>query len=88
MSPMEVVIKELQTDQRIPRGIPFRKSMRFTSEGIEPITQGAVDPLNVNGTRFRNDFPKDCADLDRKKLSMLITMFDGLRQAHLWRHHE
>jgi hypothetical protein len=35
MSPMEVMIEELQADQRIPRGISFRKGMRFASEGAE-----------------------------------------------------
>jgi hypothetical protein len=28
MSPMEGMIEELQADQRIPRGISFRKGMR------------------------------------------------------------
>jgi hypothetical protein len=54
MSPMEVVIEDLETDQRIPHGIPFRKRMSLASQGIEPITQDAVDPLNMNGTWFRD----------------------------------
>lgn len=56
MSPMEVMIEELQADQRIPRGISFRKGMRFASEGTQPITEGAVDSLDVNSTGFGNNF--------------------------------
>lgn len=83
MSPMEVLIEELQADQRIPRGIPFGKGMRFASEGIEPITESAVNSLDVNRTGFGNDFAQGGADLNRKEFSMLIPVLDGLRQAHL-----
>jgi len=88
MSPMEVVIEELQTDQCIPRGVPFRKGMRFAREGIEPITQGAVDSLDVNGPRFGNDCAQHGADLNGEELAMLITMLDGLRQAHISRYYQ
>src|SRR5258708_12179863 len=84
MSPMEVMIEELQADQRIPRGISFRKGMRFASEGIEPITEGAVDSLDVNSTGFGNNFAQNGTDLNGKEFSMLIPVLDGLRQAHLW----
>jgi hypothetical protein len=84
MSPMEVMIEELQADQRIPRGIPFCKGMRFASEGIEPITQGAIDSLDVNSTGFGNDCAQSGTDLNGKEFSMLISMLNGLRQSHLW----
>src|SRR5260370_7841352 len=84
MSPMEVMIEELQAAHRIPRGISFRKGMRFASEGIEPITEGAVDSLEVNNTGFRNNFAQKGTDLNGKEFSMLIPVLDGLRQAHLW----
>src|ERR1700680_3006395 len=60
--------------------------MRFASEGIEPVTEGAVDSLDVNGPRFGNDFAQHGADLDGEQLAMLIAMLDGLRQAHIGRH--
>ena len=63
MSPMEVMIEELQADQRIPRGISFRKGMRFASEGTRPITEGAVDSLDVNRTGFGNTFAQNGTDL-------------------------
>jgi hypothetical protein len=83
---MEVVIEDLQTDQRIPGGIPFGKGMRFTSEGIEPITECAVDSLDVNGSRFGNDFAQYSANLNGEQLAMLITMLNGLRQTHISRY--
>src|SRR5260221_578202 len=79
-SPMEVMIEKLQADERIPRGIPFRKGMRFASEGIEPITESAVDSLDVNSTGFGNNFAQSGTDLNRKEFSMLIPVLDGLRQ--------
>jgi len=82
MIPMEVMIEELQADQRIPRGIPFCKGMRFASEGIEPITQGAIDSLDVNSTGFGNDCAQSGTDLNGKEFSMLISMLNGLRQSH------
>jgi hypothetical protein len=48
--------------------------MRFASEGIEPITEGAIDSLDVNGPRFGNDFAQHGADLDGEQLAMLIAM--------------
>jgi len=53
------------------------------SEGIEPITESAVDSLDVNGAGFGNDFAQHGADLNGEQLAMLIAMLDGLRQAHL-----
>jgi hypothetical protein len=88
MSPMEVMIEKLQADERIPCGIPcgipFRKGMRFAREGIEPITESAVDSLDVNSTGFGNNFAQSGTDLNRKEFSLLIPVLDGLRQAHLW----
>jgi hypothetical protein len=84
MSPMEVMIEKLQADERIPCGIPFRKGMRFAREGTEPITESAVDSLDVNSTGFGNNFAQSGTDLNRKEFSMLIPVLDGLRQAHLW----
>ena len=83
MSPMEVMIEELQADQRIPRGISFRKGMRFASEATRPITEGAVDSLDVNRTGFGNNVAQNDTDLNGKEFSMLIPVLDGLRQAHL-----
>ncbi len=49
MSSMEVVIEELQAHERIPGGIPFGEGVRFAGEGIEPITQGAVESFDRHG---------------------------------------
>lgn len=49
MSPMEVVIEELQAHERIPGGIPFGEGVRFAGKGIEPITQGPVEPFDMHG---------------------------------------
>ena len=51
-----VVLKELQVDQGIPGGIPFGKSMGLASQSIDPIAQGAVDALDVDGGRCRDHF--------------------------------
>jgi hypothetical protein len=51
-------------------------------EGIEPITEGAVDSLDVNSTGFGNNFAQNGTDLNGKEFSMLIPVLDGLRQAH------
>lgn len=60
--------------------------MRFASEGIESITQGAIDSLDVNSPRFGNHFAQYGADLGGEQLAMLIAMLNGLRQAHMSRH--
>src|SRR5260370_34113248 len=66
MSPMEVVIEELQTDQCIPRGVPFRKGMGFARKGIEPITQSAVNTLNVSRTGLGNEVAQSGTNAQRK----------------------
>ena len=38
MSPMEVVIEELQTHERIPRVIAFGKRMGLAGKGTQPVT--------------------------------------------------
>ena len=48
MSSLEVVIEELQADQGIPGGIPFGERVRLAGEGIEPITQGPVEPFHMH----------------------------------------
>ncbi len=44
-----VVLKELQMDEGLPGGVPFGKRMGLTSQSIEPVAQGAVDALDVDG---------------------------------------
>ena len=44
-----VVLKEVQVDKGIPGDVPFGKRMSLRSQSIEPITQGAVDALDVDG---------------------------------------
>ncbi len=48
MSPMEVVIKELQADQGIKGGIAFGEGVRLAREGIEPIAQGAIESFDMH----------------------------------------
>jgi hypothetical protein len=86
MSLAEVVIADLETDQRIPHGISLRQGMWCTREGMEPITQGAVDSLDVNRPRIGHVFTCNGADLDGEHRAMLITMRDGVRHAHIGRH--
>lgn len=48
MSPLEVVIEELQAHQRIPSGIAFGEGVRLAGEGLEPITQDAVESFDMH----------------------------------------
>jgi hypothetical protein len=48
MGSMEVVIKDLQADQRIPRRISFGKGMSLAGQGIESITQGSIEPFQMH----------------------------------------
>ena len=48
MSPMEVVIKELQADQGIKGGIAFGEGVRLAREGIEPIAQSAIESFDMH----------------------------------------
>lgn len=83
-----IVLKQLHEDQGIPGGVPFGKRMSFASQGIESITQGTIDALNMDGTRFGDHLAQGSADRDGEEFAMLIAMFDGLRQAHVCWHHQ
>jgi hypothetical protein len=83
-----VVLKELQVDQGIPRGITFGKGMGLAGQSIEPIAESAVDPLDVDGSGLSDQLAQHSADFNGKQLAMLIAMLDGLRQTHLGRPHE
>ncbi len=83
-----VVLKKLQVDQGIPGGVTFGKRMGLAGQGFEPIAEGAVDTLNVNGCRFGDHLAQGGTDLDGEQLPMLVPMLDSLRQAHLGRHHQ
>lgn len=83
MGTYPVVLKKLQVNQGIEGGVTFGKSMSLASQGIEPITEGAVDPLNVDGSGFGEYLAQGSTDLDGEQLAMLIAMFDGLRQTHI-----
>ena len=79
---MEIVIKDLQADQRIPSGISFRKGMGLASQGIESITQGSIEPFHMHGSS-RKEAASHCGtNLDRQEASMLIMMLNRLRQGH------
>jgi hypothetical protein len=87
MSPMEVVIEQLQAYERIPSVIAFGEGMCLTGESIEPITQGAVESFDMHGARWLHQHPQRRAGLHRQQSSVLITMLDGLRQGdRLWDH--
>jgi len=58
----------------------FAEACGMPNEGIEPITEGAVDSLDVTSTGFGNNFAQNGADLNGKEFSMLIPVLDGLRQ--------
>ena len=59
-----IVLKHLQEDQSIPGSVPFGKRMGFASQGIESITQAAIDPLNMNGPSLGDDFAQDVPGQD------------------------
>src|SRR5437870_6391501 len=80
MSSMEVVIEELQAQQPIPGHIAFGEGVRLAGEGIEPITQGAVESFDMHRASWLYPHPQRGTDLHREQSSMLITMLDGLRQ--------
>src|SRR5713226_54903 len=85
MSPMEVVIEELQADQGVPGGIAFGEGVRLTREGIEPIPQGAVEPFHMHGASWLHRNPQRGAHLHREEPPMLIAMLDRLHQRdRLW----
>ena len=80
-----VVLKELQMEQGIEGDITFGKGMRLASEGIEPIAESTIGPLNMDGSGLGDDLAQGGTDLNGEQFPMLITMLDGLRQAHIWR---
>jgi hypothetical protein len=43
-----VVLKQLQEDEGIEGHLTFGKRMSLASQGIESITQSAIDPLNMD----------------------------------------
>src|SRR6202035_518227 len=87
MSPTEVVIEELQAHQRIPGVIAFGERVRLAGEGVEPITQSAIESFDMHGPRWLHPRPQRGADLHRQQSPMLITMLDRLRQRdRLWNH--
>jgi hypothetical protein len=66
METSPVVLKEVQMDKCIPGLISFREGMCFASEGIEPITEGTVNPLNMAVSGFGKELAKRRANLDGK----------------------
>jgi hypothetical protein len=85
MSPMEVVIEELQTHERIPSGIAFSERMGFAGKGIESIAQRPARPFHMHRPSWLDACSQRGADLYREQASMLIAMLDRLRQRHrLW----
>ena len=87
MGPTEVVIEELQAHQPIPGVIAFGERMRLAGEGVEPITQSAIESFDMHRTRWLHPRPQRGADLHRQQSPMLITMLDRLRQRdRLWNH--
>src|SRR5438128_1744335 len=85
MGSMKVVIEELQAHQCIPGVIAFGEGVRLAREGIEPITQGAVEPFHMHRTSWLHAGSQGGTDFDGQQSSMLIAMLDRLRQAdRLW----
>ncbi len=80
MSPMEVVIEELQTQQRIPGDIALGEGVRLAGERIEPIAQGAVESFDMDRASWLHARPYGGAGLHRQQSSVLIAMLDGFRQ--------
>ena len=87
MGPTKVVIEKLQAHQRIPGVIAFGESVRLAGEGVEPITQSAIESFDTHGTCWLHPRPQGGANFHRQQSPMLITMFDRLRQSErLWNH--
>ena len=77
-----VVLKDLETEQRIPGGIALGKGMRLARQGIEPIPQTAIEPLDMHCPSANEVGSPHAADFDRDEVPMLIAVFDGLGQLH------
>jgi hypothetical protein len=85
MSPMEVMVEQLQVHERIESGIPLSERVCLAGEGIEPIAQRPVEPFDMHGTSWLHLRAQHGADLHRQEAPMLIAMLDGLRQGQrLW----
>jgi hypothetical protein len=82
MSPLKIVIEELQANECIPGHVPFGKRMGLARERIEPIAQGAVEPFHMHSPGWSYAESQRGTDLHRQEVPMLITMLDGLRQRH------
>lgn len=74
MPPVEVVIKDLQVDERIKSGVPFGEGMRLASERMKPIAESAVNSFDMDGTRFGNHLTQSSTNLNSEQLPMLIPM--------------
>ncbi len=48
MSPLKIVIEELQANECIPGRVPFGKRRGLASERIEPIAQRAARPFHMH----------------------------------------
>ncbi len=82
---MEIVIEELQVHKPVSGGIAFGEGVCLAGKGIEPITQGAVEPFDMHGASWLHPCPQRGAGLYREQSSVLIAMLDGLRQGdRLW----
>jgi hypothetical protein len=71
MGPMEVVIEELQTHERIEGGIAEGFGVGLARESIEPIAQGPVESFNMHGASWLYRRPQRGADLHRQQSSVL-----------------
>src|SRR5438067_5593490 len=61
--------------------------MCLAGEGIEPITQGPIEPLHMHRANWLNAASQRSADFHRQQSPMLIAMLDRLHQRHrLWNH--
>ena len=87
MSPMKVMIEELQAHQRIEGGIAFGEGMRLARESSEPITQGSVESFDMHRASCLHPRPQRGADLHRQQPPMFIAMLDRLRQRYCRRDH-
>src|SRR5260370_14365361 len=85
MSPMEVMVEQLQAHERIEGGIPLGESVCLAGESIEPIAQRPVEPFDMHSTRWLHLRAQHGTDFHRQEAPMLIALLDGLRQGHrLW----
>jgi hypothetical protein len=82
MSPLKMVIEELQANECIPGHLPFGKRMGLARERIEPIAQRAARPFHMHRAGWSYAESQRGTDLHRQEVPMLSTMLDGLRQRH------